>query len=117
MLSAETIIIIKDILSWVLPSTLGVATKLAFESNTKKITFKRIITSLIIGFFVGYAINALADKYNLIKTRGIAIAFGAVLSEHILVYLFKNAPTIIKNVFSKTTLLNDNDKKEGDNNV
>lgn len=94
---------LKHFLAWFLPSLLGVATKLAYESRLKKLTKLSIITSLIMACFVGYVCDKLCTKYGLNDFRGVIVSLGALASESIVHYLFSNTPNIIIVVVKRIT--------------
>lgn len=65
---------VRRALAWLLPSVLGVATKLAYESRLKKVTQLRVITSIIMACFVGYATGAGATVTQITsRTTGVTI--------------------------------------------
>lgn len=92
---------IKRVLAWFLPSFLGVATKLAFESRLKKITQVRVLTSLIMACFVGYICDKLCTKYDLSDMRGVVVAIGALASESIVQYTLINSNRIFKAIVKR----------------
>lgn len=115
MLSEQVIIEIKDILAWLLPSILGVATLLAFKSSTEKITFRRIIRALIIGIFIGYGADTFCSKYNILLIRGFLIAVSGMISESILQFFFKNDSKIFKSMILRIFNIDIDKNKKNEN--
>lgn len=96
MITDDTLIVIKRFLAWFLPSTLGVAAKLAFQSAIQKLSWKRILTGLIMACFAGYIADAICTKYSIIDLRGVVVAIAALGSESLIAFIFKYDTRIIK---------------------
>lgn len=84
------LVAIKSCLAWLLPSILGVATKLAYENKTKKITRARIVTSFVMAVFVGYLFDILCTAYKWDSLRGVIVSIGALSSETLVQYTLEN---------------------------
>jgi len=85
-----TVVCIKKILSWLLPSILGVSTKLAYESKSKTITKLRVVTSFVMAVFVGYLCDKMCTYYKWSEVRGIIVSIGALASETIVQHMLEN---------------------------
>lgn len=109
---------IKKLLAWLLPTVLGVATKLAYESRLKKLTKAHVLTSLVLACFAGYISDKLCVKYELNDLRGCIVALAALASDTIVQYLILNSNKGVGAVIKKMTGLdtkNPEDKKEDKN--
>jgi ABC-type transporter Mla maintaining outer membrane lipid asymmetry permease subunit MlaE len=84
------ILAIKKILAWLLPSVLGVSTKLAYESRKKRVHRSRIVTSFIMAVFVGYMCDIICTHYGWADLRGVIVAIGALSSETLVQYTLEN---------------------------
>lgn len=118
----EIIFTIKKFFAWFLPSSFGVATKLAYESRLKNLSKKYIFTALIMSCFVGYLCDIGCTYYGLITFRGPIVALGALVSESLISFFFQNDKSIIKGIvarifgFKIETDNNNKNVKDGDNN-
>lgn len=81
---------LKKLLAWLLPSVLGVSTKLAYESRKSKIHISRVITSFIMAVFVGYMCDKICTHSGWLDMRGIIVAIGALSSETIVQWVLEN---------------------------
>lgn len=112
----ESIILsVKKLFAWLLPSVLGVSTKLAYESRTKKITVFRVLTSFIMAVFIGYMCDKICTHYGWYDLRGIIVSIGALSSEAIVQYVLQkvnkqNITAALKRFFNIKASSNDNDK-------
>lgn len=91
----ELVIQLKKFLAWFLPSTLGVATKLAFDSRVKKLSVAHITTSIIMSCFIGYICDVACTHYGIIDFRGAIVALGALAAESLIGFFFRNDKKII----------------------
>lgn len=111
----DLILFFKKFLAWFLPSSLGVATKLAYESRAKQLKRSHVMASIIMACFVGYICDSLCTSYGLTTLRGMIVALGALASESFIQFFFKNDTNIIKAAIFR--LFNINVDKPTENNT
>lgn len=108
----DLIVRIKEIFAWLLPSSLGVATKLAYDSRVKKLTRKEVITSLIFACFIAYIVDTICTKLGYVEWRGVLVAISALASESAVGWILKNVGTgltaWLKRAFNVDLKNNDN---------
>jgi len=113
----ELILAIKKFLAWFLPSSFGVATKLAYESRLNKLSKQRIFTTLLMSCFVGWVCDMICSYYGLITFRGPIVALGALAAESFISFFFQNDKSIIKGVIARVFNFKvEDDKKENNQN-
>ena len=103
---SDLLIQVKKFLTWFLPSTLGVATKLAFDSRLKKLSLSHIFTSVIMSCFVGYVCDVGCTHYGIIDFRGVLVAIGALVAESLIGFFFRNDRKIINNFILRVFNIN-----------
>lgn len=113
---SEYLLAAKKFFAWFLPSTFGVATKMAYESRLKKLSKKYIFTALLMSCFVGWLCDMLCTYYALITFRGPIIALGALTAESAISFFFQNDKGILKAILVRLFNIKIEDPKDTKNN-
>jgi len=90
----EIFVWIKGSLSWIIPAISGTAARLSYESESKKLKRGVIITSFIIGCFVGYLIDILLTAQGITQIRGFATGAAGFLSKDIIKFVISKKAII-----------------------
>lgn len=109
---SDIAVAVKKFLTWFLPSALGVSVKLAYESRLKKLTSGHVLTSIIFACFIGWICDIACTKFNIIDFRGVIVAIGALASESLIQFYFRNDQNIIKVVILRIFNVKIEDKKD-----
>lgn len=96
MVHEEVVVAIKRFLSWFLPTILGVSTDLAYESEKRKLSLGRIISSITIGCFVGYFVDGYLTYKGIIEPRGFIVAGAGLMSKRFVSFVMKKNAEILK---------------------
>jgi hypothetical protein len=77
-------------LGWLIWVTIGVAAKLAFESRTKKLSWREIIVIVVISVFSGYIANAVCNKTGYRDWSGVVVPISTLLGQSLMNWVMVN---------------------------
>jgi hypothetical protein len=92
------------LISFVFAVLVGSGVKLGYKAQTTKISFRYVFFVVACAMLVGYWIDVYATSKGWIEMRGAMVSAGALISESLISYFFKNDNSIwddLKSVFIK----------------
>lgn len=96
----EIYIWLKGSISWLLPSISGTAARLSYDSEKKKISKGLLISSFIVGCFIGYIVDVFLTEKGIIGIRGAITAAAGFLSKDIVKFLMSKKDVIFDKTLS-----------------
>lgn len=77
-------------LGWIVWVTIGVAAKLAFESRSRKLSWREVMIIVVISVFSGYIANNICEHTGYKDWSGVVVPIATLLGQSLMNWLMTN---------------------------